>query len=113
MILFTGPLCSGKRQAAEALAETRGLEQPVLVEHAEAFLFEDRTRTFSPEELAAKARELSRADLVTVNDVGGGLVPLDPDDRRAREAAGRFSCLLAEQAEEVYRVFCGLPQKLK
>ena len=33
--------------------------------------------------------------------------------RAAREAAGRLSCLLAERADTVVRVCCGLPQVLK
>ena len=33
--------------------------------------------------------------------------------RAQREAAGRLSCLLAERADTVVRVCCGLPQLLK
>ena len=36
-----------------------------------------------------------------------------PDQRAAREAAGRLSCLLAARAETVVRVCCGIPQLLK
>ena len=46
-------------------------------------------------------------------EVGGGVVPIDPSERAAREAAGRLSCLLAQRAERVVRVFCGLPMVLK
>ena len=38
---------------------------------------------------------------------------MDPAERERREAAGRLSCLLAERAETVVRVCCGLPQLLK
>lgn len=41
------------------------------------------------------------------------MVPADPGERAAREAAGRLACLLARRAERVVRVFCGLPQVLK
>ena len=40
-------------------------------------------------------------------------MPTDPEEREAREAAGRLSCLLAERADTVVRVYCGLPQVLK
>ena len=46
-------------------------------------------------------------------EVGGGVVPVDPAERAAREAAGRLSCLLAQRAEAVVRVFCGIPTVLK
>ena len=42
-----------------------------------------------------------------------GVVPVDPAQRAAREAAGRLSCLLAARAETVVRVCCGIPQLLK
>jgi len=51
--------------------------------------------------------------VVTAAEVGGGVVPADPGERAAREAAGRLACLLARRAERVVRVFCGLPQVLK
>ena len=47
------------------------------------------------------------------NVLGGGVVPVSPDQRQGREAAGRLACLLAQQAETVVRVCCGLPQVLK
>ena len=46
-------------------------------------------------------------------EVGGGVVPADPDERRKREAAGRLACLLAARADTVIRVCCGIPRLLK
>ena len=43
----------------------------------------------------------------------GGVVPIDPVQRAAREAAGRLACLLAERADCVVQMFCGLPTVLK
>ena len=37
----------------------------------------------------------------------------DQVQRQNREAAGRLACLLAQRADRVIRVFCGLPQALK
>jgi len=41
------------------------------------------------------------------------VVPIDPVQRAAREAAGRLACLLAERADCVVQMFCGLPTVLK
>ena len=64
-------------------------------------------------DLEALADELSRFDAVTASEVGGGVVPLDPGECEARERAGRLACLLAERADTVVRVFCGIPRFLK
>ena len=47
------------------------------------------------------------------NDISGGVVPMDPVLRAWREACGRMNMKLAGQADEVWRVFCGIPQRLK
>ena len=49
--------------------------------------------------------------ILIVNDVSGGIVPMDPVMRAWREATGRVSQFL--RADEVWRVFCGLPERLK
>ena len=51
--------------------------------------------------------------VVIATEVGGGVVPVEPEIREAREAAGRLACLLADRADTVVRVFCGLPLVLK
>lgn len=56
----------------------------------------------------------SISDLVIVaTDIGNGLIPLEKKDRDFREYIGHFNCFLAERSEEVYRVFCGIGEKLK
>ncbi|MFR1234478.1 MAG: bifunctional adenosylcobinamide kinase/adenosylcobinamide-phosphate guanylyltransferase [Evtepia gabavorous] len=56
---------------------------------------------------------LAQYEVVIATEVGGGVVPVDPVQRQNREAAGRLACLLAQRADRVIRVFCGLPQALK
>jgi adenosylcobinamide kinase/adenosylcobinamide-phosphate guanylyltransferase len=51
--------------------------------------------------------------VVISTEIGGGVVPVDPAERRKRESAGRLACLLAERADTVIRVCCGLPRFLK
>ena len=46
-------------------------------------------------------------------EIGLGIVPADREERLWRDVTGRLCCLLAEEAEEVYRLWCGLPQRLK
>ena len=103
MVLFIGPLYSGKHEAAKAHAEAAG--KP----------FEDLRVcddvTAAP---VADASELAaQYDIILYTEVGSGLVPVDEGERAARETAGRLSIRLAEQADEVYRVVCGIAKKLK
>ena len=51
--------------------------------------------------------------IVTMTELGCGIVPMDAGDVAWREASGRIGCALAAGAEEVWRMVCGLPQKLK
>ena len=53
-------------------------------------------------------------DIVLIaNDVSCGVVPVDPTLRAWREACGRMNNALAARADEVWRLFCGIPQRLK
>lgn len=51
--------------------------------------------------------------VILCDEVGGGLVPIDPAERAWREEVGRLCCRLAQRARRVERVFCGLPTLLK
>ena len=57
--------------------------------------------------------QLAQKTAVTAAEVGSGVVPIDKAQRAQREAAGRLAILLAQQAQEVVRVFCGIPTRIK
>ncbi|MBO7682078.1 MAG: bifunctional adenosylcobinamide kinase/adenosylcobinamide-phosphate guanylyltransferase [Clostridia bacterium] len=100
MVLFIGPLYSGKHEAAKAYAEAAGKQ------------FED-LKVCEDAAALTDASEAAQYDIILCTEVGSGLVPVDGEERKAREAAGRLSIRLAEQADEVYRVVCGIAKKLK
>lgn len=53
-------------------------------------------------------------DLILISDeIGYGLVPVDGFERRYREYTGRVCTSLAEYAEHVDRVVCGIGQRIK
>ena len=55
-----------------------------------------------------------RKDVVIICDeVGGGIVPFSREERTFREAVGRICCRLAEQAESVELVRCGIARRIK
>ena len=51
--------------------------------------------------------------IILCDEVGCGVVPVDPAERAWREAVGRLCCVLAERAERVERIYCGLSMVLK
>ena len=50
---------------------------------------------------------------IICDEVGNGIVPVDPVEREYRERVGRILIGLAQRAEEVERVICGIGQKIK
>ena len=48
-----------------------------------------------------------------MDEVGGGIVPVDPEDRIYRELVGRAGQRLAKEAEQVHRVLCGIGVRIK
>lgn len=58
---------------------------------------------------------LDRLDnhIVICDELGCGVVPVDPDVERWREATGRLCCDLAERADAVYWVRAGIAQCIK
>ena len=107
MIFITGPLHSGKKEHACRLLGCTGEELSARA------VWDVQDRAADCRDLDALADELARYEVVIATEVGGGVVPVDPAQRAAREAAGRLSCLLAQRAQRVVRVLCGLPLVLK
>ena len=51
--------------------------------------------------------------VIISDEIGCGIVPMSADERRYRELVGRLQCFLAGKADAVYRVVCGVPQRIK
>ncbi len=69
-----------------------------------------------PETAVKKASEIFTENtdvILLVEEVGSGVVPLSIEDRKYREGLGRTVIRLASRSEAVYRVFAGIPEKIK
>ena len=51
--------------------------------------------------------------IIICDEIGNGIVPIDPFEREYRERTGRILVQLAKRAEEVERIICGIGQKVK
>ncbi|OUN32990.1 bifunctional adenosylcobinamide kinase/adenosylcobinamide-phosphate guanylyltransferase [Lachnoclostridium sp. An76] len=65
------------------------------------------------EELASLMLEENRDLILICDEIGCGLVPVDAFEREYRESTGRVMNALAEQAERVDRVVCGIGRRIK
>lgn len=107
VILITGPLFAGKTDFSHTL-------WPDVATFDDHVCLNAQTLAENCPNLPALADRLAaQYAVITLTEVGGGVVPTDPAQRAAREAAGRLGCLLAARADTVVRVFCGLPLVLK
>ena len=88
---LTSPAIDGFHQLCRAILEAGG----------DLNAFVDRLLTENP------------GAVVVCDEIGLGVVPLDPFERRWREETGRLCCTLAERAGRVVRLCCGIPQVLK
>lgn len=128
MVLITGGAWQGKQKFAEAWILERGGEVRAadgstaswdeLVQAAVITNFHMWVRRLLSDgaDAAAQSLELVRQNpnaVITVNELGCGIVPTDAFDRTWRESTGRICCELAKQAEAVYRVSCGIGMRIK
>ena len=112
MELVIGGIAQGKR----TYARSRGFVD----EQMGRALFDGKPVLLALEELLREgpfdARALSDVQsraIVICNEVGAGVVPLDTEERAWRELVGRTCAQLAQDAERVTRLVCGVPVALK
>ena len=114
----------GTGHGQEILAEKETGKKPVLCSPEEALSapaidqFHKVTRKIleeggSPQDFAKKLVRENPDAVICCDEVGSGIHPLDKEDRMWREETGRALCILAEEAEQVTRVFCGIGQRIK
>lgn len=107
MIFITGPLFSGKKSAAKSIMHW---DDAMLIQNA---VWDVEQMVSGCTDLEKLADQLAEKQVVIASEIGGGVVPVDPQQRAGREAAGRLGCLLAARADTVIRVFCGIPTVIK
>ena len=113
MVLIIGGAASGKRTFAESLgyppeAFDDGVltGKPVLC-HLERLLLDEHAQA---DAVLAKA---SACAVVTCTQMGEGIVPLAAEQRLWRDRVGRSCAKLAQRADTVVYMVCGIPVYLK
>lgn len=114
MILITGGAYQGKGAFAKELKTKRGTQADVVViEHIHMLVAQILREGRDPYPEIEQMLETHPNAIITVNELGCGIVPMEAFERKWRETTGRLCCFLAERAEEVYRVTCGIAVRIK
>ena len=122
MILFVGGAFQGKKDCVQGMfgvPEERilnGAEEGrdfAAIDHYHLRIRKQMEQGLDPvgelETLLQKNPEV----ILLCDEVGQGIVPMEKADLDYREAVGRTMCVAAQKATEVYRVICGIAQRIK
>lgn len=120
MHLITGGFAQGKLSYAR---EKYGVEEASIADAASASFseMESAQLVYNLQEYIRRHHEGSSCELpvfredavIICDEVGCGVIPLTREEREFREAAGRACCRLAEEAETVELVRCGIARRIK
>ena len=106
MVLVVGGIDQGKYSFAKSLSED-------VIKDLHIDIRTCMERGEDPWALAEQARSSHPKGVITIAELGCGLIPTDTFEREYRETVGRISCELAKKADAVYRVCCGIPMQIK
>lgn len=113
MILVIGARASGKLEHVKSLGYSNTdiangvLDGRKVVYNLQNVVFRN------PENAPNLLEELLQKEVVVCDEVGSGVIPLKRQERLAREATGRLCIQLAQRANRVVRLVCGLATVIK
>jgi len=81
--------------------------------HLEDFIRTCQSLKMEAKDYLEAHKEEWQDKIIICTDISAGIVPYEEELRAWREMVGRTLVYLGKEAEEVTRVFCGIPQKLK
>lgn len=114
MILVTGGRASGKRTYVRTLGYAEDdfscnlKSGAVVVCDVQDLVYDVGT---DPTQVAQ--RIAAEVQVAIFTDIGAGIIPLMPEERAWRDRAGLLSRELAQRADAVVRMTCGIPQAIK
>ncbi len=114
MVLIVGGMAQGKLDFARRQLGVSAWSEGTLGEENCVHGLQRIVRDLPEAEAAVSAWCAAHpVGVVICDETGCGITPLDRADRDWRERVGRMCCRLAEEAEAVYRVHCGVGVRLK
>ena len=114
-IIFDGVLPE-EGQIQEAWKKAGGEKKMMIINHFHDVVKKELAGKRTPEELEADVMEFVEKHpevILICDEIGNGIVPVDAFERTYREQTGRILIRLAQKADEVVRVLCGIGQRIK
>ena len=114
-IIFDGVLPE-EGQIQEARTEAAREEKTLIINHLHHVVKRELAEKRTPEALEAYVMEFVEKHpevILICDEIGNGIVPVDAFERTYREQTGRILIQLAQKADEVVRVLCGIGQRIK
>lgn len=113
MTLVIGGAASGKRSYVRSLGFQDEDMADAVLDSRPVVCHVEKLAARSPEEADELLPALLEKQVVICAEVGSGIIPATPEERAARIAVGRLCARLAERADRVVRMVCGIPITLK
>ena len=109
MILVFGGVYQGKL----AYAQKRFSNKIKIINDFDKWILELVQTEQNTEEAVRRFIKDNMEAVVLCNDISCGVVPVDAMDRKWREEVGRAMAIIANASDEVIRLFCGIPMRIK
>lgn len=110
MQLYLGGYAQGKEEYVRK--KLQGSEVPIVTE-LHLWVKELLQKGEPAEEIVLQYYKEHPDCVFICDEVGNGIVPMEPQEREYRERLGRLLVTLAGEADTVERIICGIGQKLK
>lgn len=124
MKFVTGGACQGKGAYAKekypdaewtdgAVCSLQEIQSCEAIDHFHLFVRRWMQEGKTPKELTDTILGRDNRIIIVCDEIGCGLVPVDAFEREYREAVGRICTELVSHSDEVYRVTCGIGERLR
>lgn len=125
MIFITGGAYQGKKEyavslgiAVEDIIDGRTAKPSEITEFLCLTNFEAVVKKLSengedPLSFTKKLISDNKDSIIISTEIGGGIIPIDKNERIWREETGKCCCMIAEAADVVVRMVCGIPVRIK
>ena len=74
---------------------------------------EQMEQGLDPEDQLRQLAGLNPEIILCANEIGMGIIPMNRKERDFREKCGRTLCFAAQMSDEVWRVICGIGERIK
>lgn len=106
-------IADGELPNVEQLKDEKSNGKTVIVDHFHEWMRASIRQGKNAEQEILEFISNAPSCIVISDEIGSGIVPIDGFEREYRERTGRILVRLAEQADEVVRVVCGIGQRIK